>query len=84
MVIDEEWLKIPSIPQEYENEEEVEDEGTISPYPSPTHPTPAVDLILAPDVAPVAPEVLPVKLERLDLERVARIAEAPRKRNERA
>ena len=33
---------------------------------------------------PAAPEVVPTRLERLDLERVARIGEVPRTRSERA
>jgi hypothetical protein len=36
VVFDEEWMKILSIPKEDEGEEEVENEGTVAPDPTPT------------------------------------------------
>jgi hypothetical protein len=83
VVFDEEWMKIPSISprlQENEDEEEDEGEGTAFPDPAPT-PSSAAAPFLAPDVAHVPPEVVPTRLERLELERVARIAKAARTRS---
>jgi hypothetical protein len=91
-VIDEDWMKAPSIslpPQTDEEEGEEEDEGTVpsDPAPFPVHQDPVKPGDAPPEELPdppMAPEVAPTRLERLQLERIARIAEAPRTRSERA
>jgi hypothetical protein len=86
VVFDEEWVKIPSTPprlQEDEGDEEDEDEGTVFLDHAPT-PSLAAARIPDVNVALVATKVVPTRLERLELERVARMATAPRTGNERA